>query len=131
VSRSDVVRRYYAAYQARDLPAMLETLDPEVRFEPVLGILFSEHVYAGHAGISRWYDELEAAWDSFEIRVLDVVDTGARVVAFLSLVAHRGEDSMEAEIGVECRFEGERISSIVGRDAWEVAAELGGPRPTG
>jgi ketosteroid isomerase-like protein len=131
VSRSEVVRRYYAAYGARDLPAMLATLDPAIRFEPVLGVLFREHAYVGYEGITRWWEEFDTTWDAFEIRVVDVVDARDRLVAFLHLVGHRGEDSMEAEIAVECRFEGELISSIVGRDAWEVAAELAIPRPTG
>jgi ketosteroid isomerase-like protein len=129
MSRSDVVRRFYAAFTARDLPALLDTLDPEVDFRPVLGVLYSQHAYHGRDGMTRWYEELATDWDSFEMLVEEAVDAGDRVVAFVRMVARRGEQTLEAEIGVECRFAGERISSFVGRDAWDAAEEVGIQRP--
>jgi ketosteroid isomerase-like protein len=131
MSRSDAVRRFYAAVTARDLPALLDTLDPEVDFEPVLGILYAEHVYHGHEGMTRWYEELTAAWGSLEMTVLDTVELEDRVVAFLQLAAHRGDETLDAQIAVDCRFRGGRISSFVGRDAWAAAEELGVPAPPG
>lgn len=130
-TRTDVVRRFYAAFTGCDLPAMLETLDPGIVFEPVLGVLYSRHVYERIDGMTRWYEELHDDWDSFEMDVEDAVDDGDRVIAFVRLVAHRGDQSLEAEVGVECRFEGDRIVSFVGRDAWAVAEELGVPGPPG
>jgi ketosteroid isomerase-like protein len=127
--RTDVVRRYYSAFCERDLPALLDVVDPGIAFEPVLGILFSRHVYRGHEGITRWYEELDTGWESFQIEVEDAIEAGDGVIAFLRLVARRGDESMDAEIAVECHFEGERISSIVGREAWDVADELGLPPP--
>jgi ketosteroid isomerase-like protein len=123
--RTDVVRRYYSAFDERDLPALLDVVDPGIVFEPVLGILFSRHVYRGHEGIARWYEELDTEWESFEIQVGDTVEAGDGVIAFLRLVAHRGEESLDAQIAVECHFRGERISSIVGREAWDAADQLG------
>jgi ketosteroid isomerase-like protein len=128
MSRCDVVRRFYCAFSRRDLDALLETLDPDVELEPVLGVLYSRHVFHGHAEITEWYEQLAAQWDAFDSSVENAVQVDDRVVAFVRLVAHRDEQSLEAEIGVECRFRGERISSFVGRDAWEVADELSLPR---
>jgi ketosteroid isomerase-like protein len=123
--RTEVVRRYYSAFGERDLPALLDVVDPGIVFEPVLGILFSRHAYRGREGIARWYEELVTEWESFEIQVGDIVEAGDGVIAFLRLVARDGEESMDAQIAVECHFEGERISSIVGREAWDVADQLG------
>lgn len=131
MSRSDVVRRYHSAMTERDLPAALATLDPDFDFEPLLGILYAEHVYHGHEGITRWYGEIVAGWDAFAMTVRDTVELDDRVVAFLHLAAHRGEETLDALIAVDCRFRGERIRSFVGRDAWEAAEELGLPGPPG
>jgi ketosteroid isomerase-like protein len=131
MSRSDVVRRYHTAMTERDLPGALDTLEPDIDLEPLLGVLYAEHVYHGHEGITRWHEETLASWDSFRMTVRDTVELEDRVVAFLHLAAHRGEETLDALIAVECRFRGERIRSFVGRDAWDVAEELGLPAPPG
>jgi ketosteroid isomerase-like protein len=128
---TDVVRRYYAALSERDLPAVLDTLDPEIVFKPLLGVLYEQHTYRGHQEIARWSEELASQWDSFEATVEEAIETGGGVVAFVHLVGHRGERSLEADIAVECALRGGRISSLTGRDAWEVAAELSMPPPPG
>jgi ketosteroid isomerase-like protein len=129
VSRSDVVRRYHSAMTEHDLPAALDALEPDVSFEPLLGVLYAEHVYHGHAGITRWYEEIVAGWDSFAMTVRGTVELEDRVVAFLELAAHRGDETLEALIAVDCHFRGERVRSLVGRDAWAAAEELGLPAP--
>jgi ketosteroid isomerase-like protein len=131
MSRSDVVRRYHRAMTEHDLPAALQTLEPDVAFEPLLGVLYAEHVYRGHDGITRWYEEVIAGWDSFAMTVRDTVELEDRVVAFLSLAAHRGDETLDALIAVDCRFRDGRLLSLAGRDAWETAEELGLPGPPG
>jgi ketosteroid isomerase-like protein len=129
--RADVVRRFYAAVSERDVPALLDMLDPNIDFEPVLGVLYAQHTYHGHHEILRWVEELGSQWDAFETIVESAIGIPGGVIAFLHLVAHRGEQSLEADIAVECRFTGDRISSFTGRDAWEVAEELSLPPPRG
>jgi ketosteroid isomerase-like protein len=128
VSRPDVIRRFYHAFSQRDLDALLETLDPDVEFEPLLGVLYDRHVFHGHDEIAQWYEQLATEWDAFDGSVQDTLRVGDHVVAFVHLVARRGAQSLDAEIGVECHFRGDRISSFVGRDAWDVAEELGRPQ---
>jgi len=106
-------------------------VDPDIDFRPVLGILFAQHAYHGPEEIARWYGELTGGWDTFAITVERAIEAGDGVVAFLHLDARRGEAHLDAEIAVECAFTGDRISSVVGRDAWEVAEELGVPGPPG
>ena len=120
---------YHRAMTDGDLRAALADLEPDVSFEPLLGVLYAEHVYHGHEGITRWYAEVVADWDSFAMTVRDTVEVEDRVVAFLHLAAHRGDETLDALIGVDCRFRGERLLSLAGRDAWEAAEELGLPAP--
>jgi ketosteroid isomerase-like protein len=121
----DAVRRFYSAWTAGDLPAMLAEADPDVQAEPVLGLLYERPCYRGHGGIARWYEEVEDLWDDFEARVEQVHESDGAVVAFLHLVAHTGDRSSDARIAVVCRFRDGRILSFRGRDRDEVAEELG------
>jgi ketosteroid isomerase-like protein len=129
---TDVVRRFYAAFSERDVPGVLAALDPDVVFEPVLGVLYNQHTYRGHQEIRRWCEEFAAEWDSFDTTVENAIETRGGVVAFVHLVARRGERSLDADIAVECTFSAAgRIISLTGRDAWEVAEELSVPPPSG
>jgi ketosteroid isomerase-like protein len=119
------VQRFYAAFTAQDLDGLLETVDPGVVFVPVLGPLYTEHVYCGHQGITEWYGELAAGWDAFEAHVDELHELGGTVIAFVTLVAHRGDRTLDAKIAVECRFRNGRIHRLRGRDLYETAEDLG------
>jgi ketosteroid isomerase-like protein len=119
------VRAFYGAFNAQDLDALLATLDPRIIFIPVLGPLYEEHVYRGHRGMTASYDELAARWDGFEAHVDDLHEIGGVVIAFVTLVARRGERALDARIAVECRFRGGRIHRMRGRDLYETAEEIG------
>jgi ketosteroid isomerase-like protein len=125
VDSTAVVRAFYAAFNAGDLDALIETVDPRVVFVPVLGILYESNVYRGRAGIAAWYRELERRWDGFDAHIEDVREIGGTVIAFLRLVAHQGDRELEARIAVECRVRAGRIYRIRGRDLVETAEELG------
>jgi ketosteroid isomerase-like protein len=128
MSEADVeaVRRFYAAWTAGDLPAMLEEVAPNVLAEPVLGLLYERPAYRGHSGISRWFDEVKDLWDGFEAHVEETRETDDAVIAFVRLVAHQGGRASDARIGVVCRLERGKIVSFVGRDREELFEELDG-----
>jgi ketosteroid isomerase-like protein len=119
------VRRFYAAFNAQDLPALLQTVHPQVMFVPVLGPLYSEHAYRGRAGMTRWYGEIDERWDAFEARLDELHELGDVAVGFLTLVAHRDGRALEARIAVEFRFKAGRIHRMRGRDLHETAEEIG------
>ena len=125
VESTAAVRAFYAAFNAGDLDALLETVDARVVFVPVLGILYEQNSYSGRAGIAAWYGELARRWDGFEAHVEDVHETGASVIAFLRLIAHQDDRALEARIAVEFRVRAGRIYRIRGRDLYETAEELG------
>jgi ketosteroid isomerase-like protein len=121
----DVVRRFCRALTERDLRALLATLDPGVAFEPVLGVLYDQHVFTGHAEMTRWFEQLLTQWDAFEGSVERAVVVDDHVVALIHLAARGGGETLEAQLGAECRFAGGRIVSLIGRDVWEIADEIG------
>jgi ketosteroid isomerase-like protein len=131
VPNDEIVRRFYAAFTDRDLPALLDTVHPDIEFLPMLGVLYREHEYHGHAGIERWFGELHEQWERFEAHVAGTAESGDALIAFIHLVAHQGDQHLDAHIGAECHVRDGRIVRFVGRDAWDVAAELGLPGPPG
>jgi ketosteroid isomerase-like protein len=121
----EAVRRFYAAWTANDLPAMLALVDPDVEAQPVLGLLYKRPSYRGHSGITQWFEEVVDLWDDFDPQVEDTREVDGAVVAFLRLVAHSGGRMSDARIAVVCKVTDGKIVSIRGRDRDELAEELG------
>ena len=121
----DAVRRFYAAWTASDLPAMLALSDPDIEAQPVLGLLYKRPSYRGHPGITQWFEEVVDLWDDFEPQVEDAREVDGSVVAFLRLIAHTGGRTSDARIAVVCKLSDGKIVSIRGRDRDELAEELG------
>src|SRR5919206_5345557 len=120
----DAVRRFYAAWTAGDLDAMLAELHPEVEAQPVLGLLYERPSYRGHGGMSRWFDEVDDLWDDFETQVEATYEVDGAVIAFVRLVAYTRGRASDSRIAVVCRFRDGKIVSFRGRDRDEVLEEL-------
>jgi ketosteroid isomerase-like protein len=120
----DAVRRFYAAWSAGDLQAMLGEVDPDVEAEPVLGLLYERPAYRGHGGMQRWFEEVDDLWDDFEAEVEATHEVDGAVIGFIRLVATTRGRASDARIAVICRFRDGRIVSLRGRDRDEVIEEL-------
>jgi ketosteroid isomerase-like protein len=120
----DAVERFYAAWTAGDLEAMLAEVDPDVEAQPVLGLLYERPTYKGHGGMRRWFEEVDDLWDEFEADVEAAHEVDGAVVGYIRLVATTGGRSSDARIAVICHFRDGKIISIKGRDREEVAEEL-------
>jgi ketosteroid isomerase-like protein len=121
----DAVRRFYAAWTAGDLDAMLAEVDPDVEAQPVLGLLYERPSYRGHSGLRRWYEEVEDLWDGFEAHVEATHEVDGAVIGFLHLIATSRGRASDARIAVVCRFRNGKILTVQGRDRDELAEELG------
>jgi ketosteroid isomerase-like protein len=121
----DAVRRFYAAWSAGDLQAMLAEVDRDVEAEPVLGLLYERPSYKGHGGMRRWFEEVDDLWDDFEAVVEATHEVDGAVIGFVRLIATTRGSSSDARIAVICHFRDGRILSFRGRDREEVIEELG------
>src|ERR671921_541974 len=109
----EAVRRFYAAWTAGDLDAMLAEVDPEVEAQPVLGLLYERPSYRGHGGMTRWFEEVADLWDYFDTLVESAHQVDGAVVAFVHIVAHTRGGSSDAHIAVVCEFDDNgRITSF-------------------
>jgi ketosteroid isomerase-like protein len=125
VANADVVRRFYACWNADDLDGVLETFHPEAEFWPIMVPLLSSEVYRGHAEITRWFTELHERWAEFRTEPEQVIELPDEVVVILRLVATDavGEE-LDARIANVFSFRDGRIAVLEGRDAGETLEEL-------
>src|SRR3954470_10570322 len=100
----DAVRRFYAAWTAGDLEAMLAEVDPEVEAQPVLGLLYERPSYKGRSGVSRWVEEVQDLWDDFEAHAEATYQVDGPVIAFVQLVASTRGSASDSRIAVVCHF---------------------------
>ncbi|GAC1485873.1 MAG: hypothetical protein NVS1B9_04400 [Solirubrobacteraceae bacterium] len=83
-----IVRRVLETFAARDLEALLELLDPEVVFAPLLGrVGDGEYPYCGHAGMRRYFDDMRRAWPDLEIVPTHIEQAGDAVVVIGTVTA--------------------------------------------
>ena len=130
----EVFERGLDAYNRHDIDDLLEDLDPDVEWYPVLEVLLGGEgtVYRGHEGIRELFRSIEDALGEIRAELSEVVeDSGDRLVASGRLYA-RGRHSgavTEAPLGWIVNFRNGKVSKIrTYRDleeAKEVAAQEG------
>jgi ketosteroid isomerase-like protein len=76
----DTVRRLFPAFNRRDIAALLDTLDPDVEWVPIMAVL-EGRVYRGHEGVKEWIEHLDEYWEFFEVDADKFRDLGDRVLA--------------------------------------------------
>jgi ketosteroid isomerase-like protein len=61
-----VVRKVMDAISRRDLPALLEHLDADVRLYPLMSAW--PQTYRGHDGVEQWWRDVGQLWEHFGVR---------------------------------------------------------------
>ena len=74
----EIVRGTYDAFEARDLPAFLSYMDPEVEYRSL--VLEVEGVYHGHEGVRSWWESVLAVFPDWRPKVEEARDLGDRVL---------------------------------------------------
>ena len=72
---AEVVRLVLDAVNRRDVEALVDCLDPDVEFSPILSPLEGP-IHPGHAGVRRWLGSLELDWELYETRLESVHELG-------------------------------------------------------
>ena len=119
-----LVRRFYETWTANDVEGVLATLHPDIDFQPILGVLYEQDGFHGHAEMAEHVRGLHSTWDDFKGEVELTRDLGDRMIAFVLLTGTKDSISYDARIAVEVGFRDGLISSFVGRDLYETAEEL-------
>ena len=95
-----------AEVSVADLQVLLETMDPEIRFEPQQAAL--EGGYAGHEGVIQWLADIAEHYAGGQMELSDIRDLEDQVLALGTLrVTGRGSGiETEVPMSVVARFEG-------------------------
>ena len=108
MSPADVVRRYVDALNRRDLPGMLELLDPDVE------LITRRGPKRGHDDVRAWLGEPYAELDVE--RIVDRVQVAGHTVVAAGRIRHRwretGEIGDESDIAVLAQVEDGRIVRV-------------------
>jgi ketosteroid isomerase-like protein len=90
----EAFKRLADAYNRRDVEAMLEELDPEVEWHPLLEVMLGGEVtvYRGHEGAREGIRELDEAFAELQVEQSEVRDLGERVLA-IGHLRGRGKES--------------------------------------
>ena len=86
-----VVLDFANAIDVRDVEGAVALCDPEVEFLSVLAL--DGHAYVGHEGIRRYFTEVTAAWEHYQVEVHRVVDAPDGRVAIVMTMHARGRGS--------------------------------------
>jgi ketosteroid isomerase-like protein len=124
MDHAQLVRRFYEAWSANDVDGVLAVVHPDIEFRPILGVLYEQEGFHGHAEMAEHVRLMHERWDDFtgEVELTREVEGG--LIAFVCLTGTRGGRSFDARIAVDVRFRDDLIASFVGRDVYEAAEEL-------
>jgi len=75
VNAEETVRRWFEAFNSRDLETMLACMHPQVDFHP-LRLHGLDSAYHGHAGVREWFGSLIAMEHHHRIDLDEVRETG-------------------------------------------------------
>lgn len=90
----EAIRRAADAYNRGDVDAVVQELDPEVEWHPLLQVLLGGEatVYRGHEAVPEIYRDIDEAFTEARVELSEVRDFGERVVA-IGHLRGRGRES--------------------------------------
>ena len=93
------VRRGSAAFNSRDVEALLDMVHPEIEWHPLLPVLLGGEatVYRGQEGVRELVRELDEAFVELRSDLFEVRDLGDRVLAIGRLWGRGRESGAETE----------------------------------
>ena len=107
--RIEVVRRALDALDRRDLPGLLEQVDPSFELNPLVSVW--PQPYRGRDGIEEWWRDLDGLWDEFTMHADDFRDLGDDTLLVLVHWSGRpkgGDTEVAAPGAALVRFRGDK-----------------------
>jgi ketosteroid isomerase-like protein len=98
----EVVRRTADAYNRGDIDAVLEDVDPEIEWHPLLPTLLwgEATVYRGHEGVRQVVRDLDEAFTELEAEQSEFRDLGDQVIAIGRFRARGRESGAKTETAI-------------------------------
>jgi ketosteroid isomerase-like protein len=110
-----VVRKFFELAAEDDTVGILELVDPGVVWLGTHGGLDAHRVVRGSDGFLKYMQEIEQAWERFEVEVERVIESDDVVVAFLRETARgRGAIDVENETATVFKVRDGKIAEVKG-----------------
>ena len=93
----EVVRRCYEAMNARDFSVVPEITHPDFVWDLSRNV-FNPAVYRGVDGLRRAAEQVEEMWEEFEIRPIEFIDAGDKVVVAAEIVGRAHQSGVETSM---------------------------------
>ena len=77
---TEIIRRFFDAYNRGDLEATLDFVAPEFEFRPSGVFMDTERTYRGCEGWSEFWHTFREAWESITVNVERIEDLGEQVL---------------------------------------------------
>jgi ketosteroid isomerase-like protein len=114
LTRSDLARLVFEAFNRRDVAAGLEHVTKDVEFfAPTAEIANKGKPYVGHAGMRKYYDDVAKVWLELEVTPTEIREVDDAILA-LGRVYGRGEGGYIQDSPAQwvMRFRGDKVRSI-------------------
>jgi ketosteroid isomerase-like protein len=110
----DVVRRSFAAFNAREVEDLVGLFDPDAEWLPFRAQL-EGMVYRGHEGVREFVRDLDDDWVAYRIEPLEFHDRGDRVAVIgqVQALGRSGGIEVDSEAGFVFELRAGRIGRIV------------------
>jgi ketosteroid isomerase-like protein len=92
-----IIRRYVEAFNRRDFDWVVDALDPDVELHEWPEAPGARS-YRGRDGVRRALDSWFETWEWMEVEILDILETGERVLVTLDQRARGRASSAEVEV---------------------------------
>ena len=92
----ELMQRFHAAFNARDLDALFAILDPDFHWFPLMARLEGEEL-RGREGVRRWIERLDEDWDDFRTDPQEFHDLGDAVLSLGTWQARARASGVEVE----------------------------------
>jgi ketosteroid isomerase-like protein len=96
----ELLRRFHAAFNRRDLDALLALHDPEVEVVSLRMGLEGGHPFQGHEGVRSWYESLLDVYPDFGSEIEEVRELGEVTIARLRQYGRGRESDAPIELTV-------------------------------
>ncbi len=109
----EIVKRVIDAYNRGDLDAIDELCSPDFEWSTVMGAVEVE-TFRGRAGVERYYEALDDAWEEFRVVAEELRELGERVLV-LGRFQGRGRGSgvpVDSPVGIIYDLRGGKASRV-------------------
>ena len=114
LSKADLARQIFNAFNGRDIEAGLELVTDDVEFvAPTAEIANEGQPYVGHAGMRKYYEDVARVWEELEVTPTEIREVDDAILA-VGRVYGRGEGGYIQDSPAQwvMRFRGEKACSI-------------------